>query len=464
MSTTQTPSTRGAGPLDGGKGRPFGSPPASLVTEHGYLMEEFLLDGTAQAYSPAAGSTIGVDGRWTVEPAATATYRTRMYVVRPEDPARFNGVVLVNWQNVTAGFDLGAPGIHDLAQGYSWVGVTVQQMAVEGRPSLAPSMPAIAGLAAWDPDRYGSLHHPGDEFSYDMFTQAARTMAADRPLDGVDPLGGLQPQLFLATGESQSAMRLGTYINMVDDDERLFDAYFLNLHWGVCTHPPNQSLSDSFAPIGNGLSAGSAAIHDRGRVPILVLNTESETLRCFAVRQPDTATYRFWEMAGTAHMGGDVVPRMRATITRDGITTSPQLDGINNIDWAYVRNAALEQLVAWAEGGTPAPSFPPIEVENGTIVTDEIGNATGGIRLPDLAVPTAVHSSTNATSAAAALAGQSTPLTDEQLSALYPDADAYLTAWNGAVDTIRAQGLVLTSDLDDVRARGRTIAAALWSS
>jgi hypothetical protein len=257
-------------------------------------------------------------------------------------------------------------------------------------------------------------------------------------------------------------MRLGSYINMVDDAERLFDAFFLNLHWGVCPYPPNQSLLDSLAPIGNGLSAGSAAIHDRGRVPILVLNTESETLRCFAVRQPDTATYRFWEMAGTAHMGGDVLPRMKDTMARDGITTPLQLDAVNNIDWGYVRNAALEHLVAWTVGGTPPPSFPPINVENGAIVIDENGNATGGIRLPDLAVPTAMHSGTKDTGPPAALAGQSTPLTDEQFSALYPDANSYLEAWNDAVDTIRAQGLILESDVDAERARGRTIADALW--
>lgn len=462
MSTAHTQISRVTGPLHGGKGWPFGSPAASLVAEHGYLIEEFLLDGTAQAFAPAAGSTIGLDGRWAVEPAATAAYRTRMYVVRPERPARFNGVVLVNWQNVTAGFDIGAPVVHHLAQGYAWVGVTAQRAAVEGQPSPTAGTPATPGLTAWDPDRYESLHHPGDEFSYDIFTQAARTLAADRPLDSVDPLGGLQPRLLVATGESQSAMRLGSYINMADDPERLFDAFFLNLHWGVCPYPPNQTLFESFAPIGNGLSAGSSAIHDRGRAPILVLNTESETLRCFPVRQPDTATYRFWEMAGTGHMGGNIVREMKKTMTRDGITTSPHPDAVNNIDWGYVRNAALEHLVTWADGGTPPPSFPPINVENRAIVTDEIGNATGGIRLPDLAAPTAVQSSSsNAISPIAALAGQSTPLTKEQLNALYPDADAYLKAWNDAVDLIRTQGLILESDLDAARARGRTIAAAL---
>jgi len=464
MSDARAAICRVSGPLDGGKGWPFGSPLAALVSTHGYLVEEFLVDGTARAYAPAPGTSPGLDGRWTVEPAGTAEYRTRMYVVRPSDPAQFSGVVIANWQNVTAGFDIGAPGVHDLAEGNVWVGVTTQRIAVVGQPSLTPGMPSTSasGLGAWDPDRYGTLRHPGDEYSYDIFTQAARTLVADRPLDAIDPLGGLRPRLLVATGESQSAMRLGSYINMVDDAERLFDAFFLTLHWGLCPYPPNQQLFESFAPIGNGLSAGSASIHDRGRAPILVLNSESETLTCFPVRQPDTPTYRFWEMAGTAHMGGAIVRDMTETLARDGISAVMPQDAMNDIDWGYVRNAGLAHLVGWADGGPSPPSIPPITVENGAIVRDDIGNATGGIRLPDISVPTAVHSGTNANGIPAALTGQSTRLSDGQLNMLYPDAETYLKSWDDAVDVTRAQGFILESDLDDQRARGRMIAAELW--
>src|SRR6202011_1682281 len=133
-------------------------------------------------------------------------------------------------------------------------------------------------------------------------------------------------------------------------------------------------------PIGNGLGAGSASIHDRGRAPILVLNSESETLTCFPVRHPDTPTYRFWEMAGTAHMGGAIVWDMTETLARDGISAVMPQDAINDIDWGYARNAGLAHLVGWADGGPPPPSIPPITVENGAIVRDDIGNATGGIR------------------------------------------------------------------------------------
>ena len=41
------------------------------------------------------------------------------------------------------------------------------------------SLSSLIGVAALplvkeDPQRYGSLHHPGDDYAYDIYTQAAR--------------------------------------------------------------------------------------------------------------------------------------------------------------------------------------------------------------------------------------------------------------------------------------------------
>ena len=433
------------------------------MTKHGCVMEEFLVEGVAASYAPAAGTEIGLDGKWSVERVGTAEYRTRMYVVRPSDPSRCNGTVLVNWQNVTAGLDLGAPVADDLEQGYAWVGVTTQRVAIEGQPSLAPGMAGTQGLPAWDPKRYGTLRHPGDEFSYDIFTQAARAVGPERPTDTIDPLGGLQPRLMIATGGSQSAMRLASYVNIVDDTERFFDGFFLTVHWGMCPYPPNQLLTESFAELGGGLRAGSVSINDRGRVPILVLCSESETLHNLPVRQPDSPTFRFWEMAGTAHAGGGVTVEMEAMMARDGMATFLQNDIVNTVDWSYVRNAAQEHLVAWAGGGSAPPSFPPIDatIDDG-IHLDDHGNATGGIRLPDLLAPAGTHSGTNAINPLAALSGESTPFSDAELASLYATAHDYLQAWDAAVDQTHASGLVLDRDLDALRSRGRAIAAERW--
>src|SRR6516162_5686315 len=149
-STTRTAEV--TGPIAGGRGVPFGSPSFD-VAAHGCVMEELLLEGEAVSYRPVDGTGITLDGRWSTEEDARAPYRTRMYVVRPVDADRFNGVVLVNWQNVTIGWDLGAPSPADLDHGFAWVGVTAQRVAIEGQPAAGDALPATNGLPSVDPAR-----------------------------------------------------------------------------------------------------------------------------------------------------------------------------------------------------------------------------------------------------------------------------------------------------------------------
>jgi hypothetical protein len=75
------------------------------MAAHGYAEAEYLLEGTATRYRLAPGAQLTRDGHWKVEPAGTAPFRTRMLVYRPNDGARFNGTVVLTWNNVTAGHD-----------------------------------------------------------------------------------------------------------------------------------------------------------------------------------------------------------------------------------------------------------------------------------------------------------------------------------------------------------------------
>ena len=67
-------------------------------------------------------------------------------------------------------------------RGYAWVGVSAQLIGIEGGP-VAVSVPqaeaagAGKGIKHIDPARYGDLVHPGDAFSYDIYTQVARGAA-----------------------------------------------------------------------------------------------------------------------------------------------------------------------------------------------------------------------------------------------------------------------------------------------
>ena len=129
------------GPVAGGRrGWPFSLPLTDLASV-GYVTEEFFLDGTAAAYEAEPGAELTVDGKWRVRPSRTAPFRTRVLVVRPVDRARFNGIVHVNWQNVTAGFELGIADAdsEQLLDGFAWVGVSAQRVGVHGFPGSGSS-------------------------------------------------------------------------------------------------------------------------------------------------------------------------------------------------------------------------------------------------------------------------------------------------------------------------------------
>lgn len=58
---------------------------------------------------------------------------------------------------------------------------------------------------------------------------------------------------------------------------------------------------------------------------------------------------------------------------------------------------------------------------------------------------------------AAALMGESTPLSAQRIGELYVDATALEKAWDGAVDDLVELGLVLPEAITPVKARGRAL-------
>ena len=112
------------------------------LSDRGYTEEEYFISGTAASYT--SDGPMPADGRMTVKPADTAAYTTRILLRRPSDLKKFNGTVLVEWLNVSAGSD-GAPDFSFLNRqivrdGYAWVGVSVQKVGLDGNPA----MPAMA--------------------------------------------------------------------------------------------------------------------------------------------------------------------------------------------------------------------------------------------------------------------------------------------------------------------------------
>ena len=188
----------------------------------GYEEAEYLVTGTACSYELQGER--GEDGRWDVTPSAEAPFRTRIVVRKPSDPTRFSGIVIVEWHNVSAGIDA-APDwgfFHRsaTAAGHAFVGVSAQKAGIDGG-GIAEGI----HLKVLDPGRYEALEHPGDAWSFDIFTQVGKLLRL--PAEE-SPLRGLTAQRLIAAGESQSAACLVTYINAIDPLTQVFDGYFVH--------------------------------------------------------------------------------------------------------------------------------------------------------------------------------------------------------------------------------------------
>src|ERR1700691_3922632 len=242
----------------------------------GYEETEFSIEGTAT--SCELRGERGADGRWDVSPGAEAPFRTRFVVRRPIEADRFSGTAVVEWNNVSAGMDVGPDWAffhrHLAAQGHAWVGVSAQKAGIDGG-GLVEGI----HLKVLAPERYSELEHPGDAWSFDIFTQVGALLQA--PGDE-NPLGGLVPEHLIAAGESQSAAFLVTYINAIDPRARLFNGFFVHGRPGA-----GVTIDGVFMPSGRGarlestryvIAAKGERIRHDARVPVLVLQSETDVI------------------------------------------------------------------------------------------------------------------------------------------------------------------------------------------
>jgi len=418
----------------------------------GYIEQEFFVSGTANRYNTPDGATGSViDG--------DHKYKTRVVVRRPISAAKFNGTVVIEWNNVTAGHDLDIDWFqaHEyfIRSGIAYIGVTAQRIGVEA-------------LKVWNKDRYGSLDvtadgtMANDALSYDIFADVARAV---RNPGNIDLLGGMKPRLIFATGHSQSAGRLAIYVNSVHPLAPVFDA--------VVVH------------------GGGGKIRTDLKIKVWKLLSETDVINNQAAnRQPDTNDFRTWEVAGDSHVDTQFTASSGALGRRDGNPIAPGftpgLGGRGNsaqaapaparpagnpcerppyshVPFYQVMDAAFEHLQVWVRDGKFPSSAPPIDVTSvgppAMIVRDKFGNsAAGGIRLAEIAVPTGVNTGQNSGAGFCRLFGSHEDFDASTLRELYPNHAAYVDAVKNVTERNLKAGYILRPEAD------ATIAAAEHSS
>ena len=408
------PTPKVTGPVSNASSRPFFSTDLDLASA-GYVEDEFFLEGNARRYVQGIATS-------------SAPYKTRMVVRRPARSRDFNGVVVVEWYNVTAGYeqeyDWFASHEHFIREGYAWVGVSAQ-------------VAGILALKQFSLERYGSLNISDDQLAEDIYSQAARSM---HRRDGTAPLGQLRPRILIASGHSQSTVKLVGYYNTIHPQHDLFGGFLLR----------------------------GAQTELRTDLPTKVMRVYSESDRGPEViaasghldDAPDTNVYRRWDVSGTSHASYYEKQQGNYYQQRDRGSTTPAdclKPPFARIPYHYAHNAAYDHLVRWAEDGAAPPIAPRMatQADGVTLARDERGFVVGGLRLPDLVVPQALDTGTNAGPGFCFLYGSHEPYDQATLQRLYPTRADYVRMLDAAVLESHQAGFLVAADAQETCSRAR---------
>ena len=423
------------GPVTGAR-PPSGAPHVDL-SARGYVVEEFQIAGTAAAYVAAGDTPPGSDGRWELEEAGIGDYVSRVLVIRPSDSARFNGTVLLNWQNVSGGAEIRAPSGGELYDGgFAWVGVSAQEVGIYGFPMGMDRRLGTrsAPLKDHDPERYAPLFHPGDQGSFTIFHDAA-AWSATIAATAVDPMGGLPVERVVAVGGSQSAMRLVAYFNGLHAIEPVVDGFVLGVWEGKAPRYEEGSM-----PFG-----AMTRVRDDTPTPMIVVNSEFEAPPVANVGAVDTETFRIWEVCRNAARAVAHQHRRR------------RLD----VQSARARASARGRTAAPCTVGSPKgprrATSRAISVETGPTGTHPArrvsGTRSAASDYPELAAPLREYRGIAFGTGRPPLMGSSRAFAPEVVHRLYASQDAYTAQWCAAVDDLVSSGVVRAEDAAAMKAR-----------
>ncbi len=402
------------------------------LASHGYVEQEWLIGGRADALDP--------DG---VCLAPAVPYQTRFVVRRPSDPSRVSGAVFLDAlhmiKEMPASWDC-----RDwlMANGHVWVGVSIHNSSFGARYGFVGGVDA---LQEQDRSRYGGLHlpsfeqpppmrsHPGpsgtDSFglkwSMAMAHPQGHGIVADvaMVLRTRPELAELGARHLYACGVSQTANFWRLHLDGGWHDRRrlesgapLFDAYVLLVSPAPAHHPTDAVLVNllSEAEVVGTLVTPTTAPPD------------SEHPRVRGVELPGAP-----HTIGHAEVGD-------ATGGHDH-TAEP---------YVLVVNAALAGVDRWVRHGFPMPHVPRIARDPAAVdgvVRDEHGNAVGGVRVPWLEAPRAQYLPR---CACGPTLGEVIAFDAAQLAQLYLDDADHEARWARAVARLVEDRLLLPEDVE----------------
>ena len=396
----------------------------------GYVEEEFFVNGTANVYDwNPAGTTPLIRG--------SGPYTTRVLVRRPANRERFSGNVYVEIMNPARSYDtaifFGFTAEH-LMSGHAWVGVSTNSTTHAGLKRFDPAryapmsfanpFPAAkqAEFCAANPAQgrgrgAGAGGGRGDGpaapvsfpiengLRFDAFSQIGAWLRSRARTNPLAEFGVQQVVMVSHTGGDVATYAAGVSpLAKLESGKPVYDAFVMKSGSGV----------------GAMSNCGRALPPDDPRrlftnlgVPVIVIKPQSDVP---STRRPDSDgpqdMFRLYEIAGASHSDRwpyrflPVNTDLRKAIdlsndTDRGVVTDLwpyaygcDIAGINMSEFpiGYLINGALVNLDQWLRHGVAPPKAERIATKaSGEIVTDQYGNAVGGVRTPMVDVPIATY-------------------------------------------------------------------------
>lgn len=432
-----------------------------------YVEEEYFVSGAADLFSYAHNPPQGPTDLAVVQ--SGVPYQTRMIVRRPANPDDFNGTVVIEWWNSTAGFD-SAPSWDASAEYFSregaiYVGVTNSTTSIDflvGGCRLFGILPPACGT------RYATLSLPENGVAFEMMSQIANLLKSDSP---ENPIPADYPvERLYHTGQSQQGGSVITYASAFHFPVN--DGYFVQqaatarpINFGPsCTDP----ASPAFPGCTPRLQFPDNLVRTDLPVPVLHAITETDIEILFGTvgRQTDTPTFRYYEIAGgghlTVHEGVELIPAGLLgpdPLFLDDLCQFPinsTADG--PVFVSFVLNALWERLEGQVQDGEAPPAGRVMDVIGNVVQRDAFGNGLGGVRPPAVEVPVATYTPGNVAdptlppflqnigNLACFLASSVTPFDDATLDALYPNHGVYVGQVVHVSNQSRQDGFLLPED------------------
>jgi hypothetical protein len=472
------------GPIFGSTMRP-GTPDAAYMQAHGYTEEEFFVSGKANVYR------YGSDGRPEVA-TKDVPYTTRILVIRPAAADKFSGRAIIEpYHPFAAAISWAGMREFTVRNGDIYVGVFIggvsPRSSSQMRPMAAPAggtppnalaaatrrpNDALSSLRTTAPERYAPIVWPDNNgIAWDVFGSAAYLLRSESENN---PLRAFPIKRMYATGWSATGSFLRTYTNegfhdryRRADGSPTIDGYVAGISQG--------SFIAGYTPIADDVPVIPPTDPRRWPratdAPFIEIMSENEAVTKVGPPVLDSdehpGRHRYYELPGTTHtdaMGGAASPNFMSQCTL------PPSD----VPFLYITYAAFENIDRWVnEGIAPPRQATPITVvpqDGGPPIAakDELGNATGGIRVAEIEVPLARYGVSGDPKCASPMPGalmemRRNALDRKVLARLYPGGSAeYLGRYESELDKLIASRWILEEDKSTLMKHAREAAAAAF--